>query len=141
FLELRADAAAGRNDCTPSAEQPNRWQCSTRDPWMIWPVELNAAEFRFFLAVLSCSTDAPQPFGQLFWSGPLRPGFNESLSLRFPVQPDGRFDTYLLDLHAGADPGALNHLWWHRGSIEAVRLDPMDAPGEFTIARAGFVPL
>jgi len=88
--------------------------------------------------VLSCSSDGPQPFGQLFWGGAERPGFNESQSLRFPVVPDGQFHTYILDLHAGADPGGLNHLWWHRGALDAFRLDPLDATGEFTIQIAGF---
>ena len=35
-------------------------------------------------------------------------------------------------------PGAVNYLWWHRGNVESVRLDPLDAPGEFAIALAGF---
>ena len=139
FVELRfADPAVRLNDCEPCDNSPNTWRAVTPDPWIVWPGSLCGATYRFFVLVMSCSSDAPQPYGQLFWSGADRPGFNESLSLRFPVEPDGKLHTYILDLHAGADPGGLNHLWWHRGVLDAFRLDPLDAPGEFTITIAGF---
>jgi SAM-dependent methyltransferase len=65
-------------------------------------------------------------------------GLNERLSAQFPVIPDERPHTYIVDLHAGAGPGAVNYLWWHPGNVNDVRLDPLDAPGEFSIALAGF---
>jgi SAM-dependent methyltransferase len=139
FVELPlGDPALRRNDCNPCERSPNTWRADTRDPWIVWAVGLRCDAFRFCVLVMSCSCEAPQPCGQLFWSGPDRPGFDEGLSLRFPVLPDGKLHTYILDLHAGADPGAPNYLWWHRGKLDAVRLDPLDAPGEFTIMLAGF---
>lgn len=139
FVELPlGHPAPRRNDCHPLVGRPNTWRADTRDPWIVWEVGLRGDAFRFCVLVMSCSCQAPEPRGQLFWSGPERPGFNESLSLRFPVLPDAQLHTYILDLHAGADPGALNYLWWHRGELDAIRLDPLDAPGEFTIMLAGF---
>jgi SAM-dependent methyltransferase len=139
FTELRSDHPGVRhNDCEPCEGRPNSWRAVTPDPWIVWPTSLCGSTFRFFVLVMSCSSEAPEPCGQLFWSGADRPGFSESLSLRFPVQPDRKFHTYILDLHAGADPGVLNYLWWHQGKLDAVRLDPLDAPGEFTITVAGF---
>jgi len=139
FTELSfAGPGMGHNACEPCDQRPNTWRALTRDPWIVWPGNLCGATYRFFVLVMSCSSDGPQPFGQLFWGGAERPGFNESQSLRFPVVPDGQFHTYILDLHAGADPGGLNHLWWHRGALDAFRLDPLDATGEFTIQIAGF---
>ena len=139
FMELSpGDPAAHRNDCDPCEWSPNTCRAATHDPWIVWPARVCGSEFRFFVLVMSCSCAAPQPYAQLFWSGPGRPGFSESFSLRFPVLPDGKLHTYILDLHAGADPGALNYLWWHREKLDAVRLDPLNAPGEFTITLAGF---
>ena len=139
FVELPlGHPAPRRNDCHPLDGRPNSWRADTRDPWMVWEVGLRGDAFRFCVLVMSCSCEAPEPRGQLFWSGPARPGFNESLSLRFPVLADAQLHTYILDLHAGADPAALNYLWWHRGELDAARLDPLDAPGEFTIMLAGF---
>jgi SAM-dependent methyltransferase len=94
---------------------------------------------RFFVVVMSCSCDDPQPHAQLFWTAKDRTGFNERLSIRFPLLADGKLHAYILDLHAGADPGALNYLWWHQGLMDAVRFDPVDLPGTFTISIAGFV--
>jgi SAM-dependent methyltransferase len=139
FMALPLSVPAGyRNDCTPREGSPNGWRADTRDPWFAWPTSLRASEFRFFVLVMSCASDASDVTGQLFWRGAERAGFDESLSLHFPVRADGRPHTYIMDLHAGADPGVLNHRWWHRGDLDAVRLDPLDTPGEFTIALAGF---
>lgn len=139
FMELRfGDPGVRPHDCERVEGSANTRRAATRDPWIVWPTDLCGSAYRFFVLVMSCSCEAPQPWGQLFWGGPDRPGFSESLSLRFPLQPDGKLHTYILDLHAGADPGVLNYLWWHQGKLDAVRLDPLDAPGEFTIALAGF---
>jgi glycosyltransferase involved in cell wall biosynthesis/SAM-dependent methyltransferase len=139
FLKLPfGDPDVRRNDCDPCDGNPDSWRAATRDPWIVWPATLSGSEYRYFVLIMSCSCASRQPIGQLYWSGPERPGFNETLSLRFPVQPDGKFHLYILDLHAGADPGVLNSLWWHRGKLDSFRLDPLDAPGEFTITLAGF---
>jgi predicted SAM-dependent methyltransferase len=58
--------------------------------------------------------------------------------VRIPLIADGRSHTYVVDLHAGTGSGAVNFLWWHRGNVDTVRLDPLDAPGEFAISIAGF---
>ena len=133
-----ADSTLLRNDFRPVDRKPDAWYATTPDPWIVCSADLNGSDFRFFLLKMSCWCEGPRPHAQLFWSGPERPGFAERLSVRFPVIPDGQPHTYVVDLHAGADAAALNHLWWHRGIIDTVRLDPLDAPGEFSIVVAGF---
>ena len=126
------------NDLVPCSDVPDTWRAETPDPWMSFPTDISCRSFRFFVLSMSCSSAAPEPCAQLFWSGPRRPGFNERLSVRFPLVPDGRIHTYVLDLHAGSGFGALNHLWWHGGNVNYLRLDPLDAAGEFTIVLSGF---
>ena len=133
-----ADTTLLRNDFRPLAQKPNTWCADTPDPWVVCSSDLDCSCFRFFVLTMSCSCAAPQPFTQLFWSGPHRHGFDERHSVRFPVIPDGEPHTYVVDLHAGAEPGTLNYLWWHRGSVDSIRIDPLDTPGEFTITLAGF---
>ena len=139
WIELPlAEPALLRNDSLLWDQKPNTWRASTPDPWIVCSADLDCSCFRFFVLVMSCSCEAPQPYAQLFWSGPQRPGFDERFSVRFPAIPDGQSHTYVVDLHAGAESGALNYLWWHRGKIDTIRLDPLDTPGEFTITLAGF---
>ncbi len=133
-----ADVDLPKTDWTPVPGKPNTWRALTRDPSVVCPVGFDASTMRFFVTVLACISDEPEPYAQLFWTGGERAGFNERLSVRFPVIADGRPHSYVVDLHAGAGLGDVNHLWWHRGRIDAVRFDPMDAPGEFTISLAGF---
>jgi SAM-dependent methyltransferase len=139
FVELPlTNPALSRIDWTPVDGRANTWRASTRDPGIVCPASIDASAMRFFVVVMSCSCEEPQPHAQLFWTGKDLTGFNERLSLRFPLIADGRAHAYILDLHAGADPGALNYLWWHRGRMDAIRFDPLDLPGEFTISVAGF---
>ncbi len=139
FLPLLLEhAAKSASDWLPVSGKKNTWRASTRDPGCIWPAGFNASEIRFFVAVMACSSQEPRPYAQLFWTGKDRAGLNERLSVRFPLLPDGLPHAYILDLHAGAGPGAVNNLWWHHGQMDAVRFDPIDAPGEFTISVAGF---
>ena len=139
FIELPlADPNLSRTDWTPVEGKPGTWRASTRDPGIVCRAGFDAAAMRFFVVVMSCLCEEPQPEAQLFWSGEDRGGFNERFSIRFPVLADGRAHAYVVDLHTGADPGSLNCLWWHGGSIDFVRFDPLDLPGEFAILAAGF---
>lgn len=54
--------------------------------------------------------------GQWFWATEASPGFSEDKSLHFPLQPDGQFHEYLLDLG--------KHSSWAGQTITAIRLDP-----------------
>jgi len=136
-----ADPALSRTDWTPVEGKAHSWRAATADPGIVCAAGFQASAMRFFVVVMSCRCDQPLPHAQIFWSSKRRPGFNERLSIRFPLLADGQEHAYILDLHAGADPGSLNHLWWHDGTIDAIRFDPLDMPGEFTIAVAGFAHL
>jgi len=133
-----ADPALSKTDWTPVEGKTHTWRAETHDPGIVCPAGFPASTMRFFVVIMSCRSEQPQPCAQLYWGGKDRPGFNEQLSIRIPLLADGQEHAYILDLHAGADPGSLNHLWWHDGTIDAVRFDPLDVPGEFTITTAGF---
>jgi len=78
-----------------------------------------------------CMKVSPSPFGQLFWITTTQPTWCESDSIKFPVQQDGKFHTYRLELH--------NHPYWKKQTIVGLRLDPGDwdhhkpYSGEFAI--------
>ncbi|MFO1021810.1 MAG: hypothetical protein U0903_14110 [Planctomycetales bacterium] len=55
---------------------------------------------------------------QLFWETAAEPGFPEAQSVRFPIQPDGEFHTYEVDLSGSPS---------YRGTIRRLRLDPVAA--------------
>jgi len=65
--------------------------------------------------------------GQLFWTTEASPGFAEDKTVRFAVQPDGRFHEYRLE--PGGDPT------WSGQTITGLRIDPGNgaAAGEFAI--------
>ena len=131
------DPGLHRNEIAPKEDEPGTWQVPTSDPWIICPVQVDPAAFRFFLVEMSCTCAATNPIAQLFWSGPQRLGFDERRSVSIPLIADGRPHTYVVDLHAGKEKDALNSLWWHRGILDTLRFDPLDTPGEFRITRAG----
>lgn len=62
---------------------------------------------------------------QLFWATETSPHFDEQKSIRFPLQSDGQFHEYQLDV--GKHPA------WRDGLITALRLDPADQPGQFAL--------
>jgi hypothetical protein len=61
---------------------------------------------------------------ELFWETAAKPGFPAEQSVKFAVEPDGKFHTYAVDL--SASPA-------YRGTIRRLRLDPVASgkPGEF----------
>jgi len=139
WIELAPDdPGLPRNDWQPPAGNSGMSRALTADPWVLCAVNVSCSEFRFFVLRIACSSPAQKPCAQLFWSGPQRQGLNERLSVRIPLIADGRPHTYVVDLHAGKGPGGVNFLWWHGGNVDTVRLDPLDAPGEFAISTAGF---
>jgi SAM-dependent methyltransferase len=140
FIPLAITSSdAAKNDWLPVSGQPNTWRGITKDPWVVIPLELDARDMRFFVLTMACSLDAPRPRAQLFWTRKDHPRFEERLSIEIPLIADGDQHTYVVDLHGGAHPGDLNYHWWHRGIVTAVRLDPLNDPGVFTIFSAGFV--
>ena len=54
--------------------------------------------------------------GQLFWTTQSSPGFAEDKTVRFAIQPDGRFHEYRLE--PGRDP------MWSGQTITGLRIDP-----------------
>ena len=65
--------------------------------------------------------------GQLFWTTESSPGFSEDKTVRFAIQPDGRFHEYRLELG--------RHAAWAGQTITALRIDPGNAAtsGEMAI--------
>jgi hypothetical protein len=61
---------------------------------------------------------------ELFWTTNEQPNFNSERRVRFTIQPDGKFDTYEVDVAGAAS---------YRGKITGQRFDPVDAgsKGEF----------
>jgi SAM-dependent methyltransferase len=106
------------------------------DPSIFFPAALAACEMRYLFVAMSCRTRANAPHAQLFWAGERRPGYSERLSIRIPLVADGREHTYLVDLHETDGIGSINHNWWHNGTIQNLRFDPLDCIGEFRISRA-----
>jgi len=138
FISLAINASHfAKNDWLPVTDEPNTWRAITKDPWIVIPLELNARETRFFILTMACS-NAQRARAQLFWTRKDHRRFEESLSVEIPLITDGNPHSYVVDLHAGANPGDLNYLWWHNGIVSAVRLDPLNEPGVFTIFSAGF---
>jgi len=81
---------------------------------------LNAGEFpRMMIRMRIRGPEGQQNSAQLFWSAQ---GSNtsESASVRFPLQADGQFHEYVVDL-------TQNPRW--RGRISMLRLDPVDFSG------------
>jgi SAM-dependent methyltransferase len=138
FATQFADSDCAKTDWTPVDGKAKTWLASTRDPGALCGAGFDASAMRFFVVVMACSCAEPRAHAQLFWTGQERAGLNERLSVRFPLIADGRPHAYVVDLHTGAGLGAVNHLWWHAGKIDAIRFDPLDVPGEFTISAAGF---
>jgi SAM-dependent methyltransferase len=141
FLPLPLDSSASKKtDWTPVEDKPDTWVAATADPQFTCVVGFDPSVIRFFVFVMGCVCEEANPSAQLFWAGKERAGFQERLSVCVPLIADGRPHGYVVDLHAGAAPGDVNHLWWHRGAIDEVRFDPLDMPGEFAISLAGFAP-
>jgi SAM-dependent methyltransferase len=139
FIPLAITSSdAAKNDWFLVEGQPNTWRGITRDPWIVIPLELSAKDIRFFVLTMACSLEAPRPRAQLFWTRKDHPRFEERLSIEIPLIADGNQHTYVVDLHGGAHAGDLNYNW-HHGIVTAVRLDPLNGPGVFTIFSAGFV--
>ena len=65
--------------------------------------------------------------GQLFWTTESSPGFSEDKTIRFAIQPDGRFHEYRLE--------PSRHAAWAGQTITALRIDPGNAAtsGEMAI--------
>ncbi len=81
---------------------------------------LNAGEFPKVLIRMRITGPEGQKGGaQLFWSA-AGSATSESSSIRFPLQIDGQFHDYLVDL-------SQNRRW--RGNISALRFDPADFQG------------
>lgn len=57
---------------------------------------------------------------QLFWQTAAKPGFSEEQSIRFPIEPDGKFRTYEVRLSSAAA---------YRGTIRQLRFDPVESGG------------
>ncbi|MBV9850350.1 MAG: hypothetical protein JO250_11805 [Armatimonadetes bacterium] len=93
------------------------------DPQMIGPdgFWLAAQAPKLFLrAAFHTGSDS----AQVFWKRFDAPDFSESQSLTFPILPDGRYHTYVVNLSASPE---------YRGAITGLRLDPEPAgrPGDF----------
>ena len=81
---------------------------------------LNAGEFpKILIRMRIQGPEGQKSGGQLFWSA-AGSATSESASVRFPLQVDGQFHEYLVDL-------AQNPRW--RGRISMLRLDPTDFKG------------
>jgi SAM-dependent methyltransferase len=139
FIAVRVgESDVYRTDWSPVEGKNDTWQATTRDPLVMGAAGLDAASIRFFIVTMSCSCEEPRPQAQLFWTARERTNFTERVSIRWPLIADRQLHTYVVDLHAGAGFGAVNHLWRYDGRIGHFRFDPIDMPGEFTILSLGF---
>ncbi len=127
-----ADAAAWTavHDCVLTAtDGALRIQSGSEDPYLFGPpMQVNGpvvARFR-----LKCAAGGN---GQIFWSTPDAPDFNEAHSAHFPLIHDNQWHDYNVALAA-------------EGTIQRLRLDPAEAPGviemeSFQLLRQSLHPL
>lgn len=81
--------------------------------------------------VLDAAFESLQPTAQVFWSTSDSADFSQERSLRFPIQGDGRFREYRVELGKSAA---------YRGGIIQLRIDPSDGPkGTFRLRSARLI--
>ena len=73
-----------------------------------------------------------QSEGSLFWLTEQSPNWGREREIRFPLQADGQWHTYRLELPS-------NLAWVRSGLIRQLRLDPMAVPGRFWLKRVMFL--
>lgn len=107
--------------------QPIRGQLRVKvekdDPQMIGPEGCWAAEDAPIISIRA-AYHTRNKVAELYWETTDRPGFDAQQKVRFPVEPDGKYRTYEVNLSAVPS---------YRGTIRRLRFDPVEngAPGDY----------
>lgn len=92
-----------------------RFRSTELDPYLISrPIQFSTALYQAIVIEMSVTAGTE---AQLFWATQESPNFNETMSHRFSIHPDGQWHQYTLSL--------AHHPHW-TGKITRLRLDPTD---------------
>ncbi|MBI2841020.1 MAG: hypothetical protein HYX75_22095 [Acidobacteria bacterium] len=98
-------------------------------PVTVDPITVDAVRIRM---TCSAETGPPEQVGQIYWITPANPRYSEDRRMEFAVMADGLERVYTV-------PVGFHYGWLTAGSVEGMRLDPMQSPGTCCVVSVGVV--
>ncbi len=110
------------------------FRSSGDDPAIFGPVTVDPLTADAVTIRMTCSaeTGPHEQVGQVYWITPANPRYSEDRRMDFAVVADGTEREYTV-------PVGFHYGWLTAGSVEGMRLDPMQSPGTCCVVSVGVV--